>query len=326
MASKRFRAKMTACGTRAAPRARARLLALGLLSSTCLATAFMAWPAPALAQAPREVTVNIAPGPLSSALAAFGRQAGLQITYAPEIAAGKRSAGVSGTVPLDQAMARLLQGTGLGYSHAGANTLALFALTEPGAAGTAPDGAIALDAIDVSGARAAADLPFETPGSTNFISGQELERFPGLTSGSIFQGTPGVISGSSNNGASIDPNIRGLQGMNRVATTIDGSQQSSSTYRGYAGVDNRTYVDPDLISGITVTKGPDGSVGGAIGGTIAMETLNVEVRWSPFAGHFGGFAKLGSGVCHAALLMPSQAMWTSSGVLPPRAEWGLVRL
>ncbi|WP_371346567.1 conjugal transfer protein TraD [Ancylobacter sp. IITR112] len=51
-----------------------------------------------------------------------------------------------------------------------------------------------------------------------------------------------------------------------------------------------------------------------------------EMRWSPFAGHFGGFAKLGSGVCHAALLMPSQAMWTSSGVLPPRAEWGLVRL
>ncbi len=60
-----------------------------------------------------------------------------------------------------------------------------------------------------------------------------------------------------------------------MATTIDGSQQSTSSYRGYAGVDNRTYVDPDLISGITVTKGPDGAVGGAIGGTIAMETLGV---------------------------------------------------
>ena len=51
-----------------------------------------------------------------------------------------------------------------------------------------------------------------------------------------------------------------------------------------------------------------------------------ELRWSRIGGQIGGFAKLGSGVCHAAMLMPSQAMWTSSGVLPPRAEWGLVRL
>ncbi|WP_371349283.1 autoinducer binding domain-containing protein [Ancylobacter sp. IITR112] len=62
-------------------------------------------------------------------------------------------------------------------------------------------------------------------------------------------------------------------------------------------------------------------------GKTMKDIASIEgMRWSPFAGHFGGFAKLGSGVCHAALLMPSQAMWTSSGVLPPRAEWGLVRL
>lgn len=283
MGSKRFQAKEMSCGTGPARRARARLLAFGLLGSTCLVTTFWPMPARAQAQAGRDVTFNIAAGPLSSALAAFGRQSGLQITYAPEVAAGKRSPGLSGRIPLDQAMARILQGTGLAYSFAGPTTVAIVSVAEMGAAaaGEASDGAIALDAIDVSGARAAADLPFETPGSTNFISGQELERFPGLTAGSIFQGTPGVISGSSNNGAAIDPNIRGLQGMNRVATTIDGSQQSTSTYRGYAGVDNRTYVDPDLISGITVTKGPDGSVGGAIGGTIAMETLNVADILAP---------------------------------------------
>ncbi|MDI4665050.1 hypothetical protein K9U40_12020, partial [Xanthobacter autotrophicus] len=43
------------------------------------------------------------------------------------------------------------------------------------------------------------------------------------------------------------------------------------------------------------------------------------VRWSRFGGQIGGFAKLGSGVRYAAMSMPSQAVWTSSGVLPPRA-------
>ena len=52
----------------------------------------------------------------------------------------------------------------------------------------------------------------------------------------------------------------------------------------------------------------------------------VDVRWSRFSGQFGGFGKLGSDVCYAAMSMPSQAVWTSSGVLPPRAEWALVRL
>lgn len=51
-----------------------------------------------------------------------------------------------------------------------------------------------------------------------------------------------------------------------------------------------------------------------------------RVRWSPLRGQFGGFAKLGSGVRYAAMLMPSQAVQTSSGVLPPKAECGLVRL
>lgn len=228
----------------------------------------------ARAQGAAQASFDVPAGPLSSALAAFGRQAGLQVTYLTAISAGKTSPGVSGTETPEGALARILQGTGLTYSFPNATTVAISESSAGGGGAVADDGTLLLDPIDVTATAVAADRPFETPGTTNFISGQELERFPGLTAGAIFQGTPGVISGSSSNGASVDPNIRGLQGMNRVATTIDGSQQSTSSYRGYQGVDSRTYVDPDLISGITITKGPDGPVGGAIGGTIAMETLS----------------------------------------------------
>lgn len=225
----------------------------------------------------RSVALTIPAQPVPRALANLSARTGLQVLYAGNKAYDIMSRPVSGTYPPDEALRIMLAETGIQWRFIGDNAVTI---SVPGEA-TAPapsvaaDGSLVLDTIEVS-SYGAANLPFETPGSTNYISGQELERFLGLTSGSIFQGTPGVISGSSNNGAAIDPNIRGLQGMNRVATTIDGSQQSTSTYRGYAGVDNRTYVDPDLISGITITKGPDGPVGGAIGGTIAMETLGVD--------------------------------------------------
>lgn len=232
------------------------------------------------AQTTAQASFDVPAGPLGAALATFGRQAGLQVTYLTSVSAGKTSPGVSGSVTPREALTRILQGTGLTYSFPNATTVAI--AEPPAAAPTAADvtavagDTMVLDTVEVNAAAGSpADRPFETPGTTNFISGQELERFPGLTSGSMFQGTPGVISASSSNGAAIDPNIRGLQGMNRVATTIDGSQQATSSYRGYQGVDSRTYVDQDLISGITITKGPDGPVGGAIGGTIAMETLGV---------------------------------------------------
>lgn len=214
--------------------------------------------------------------PLGAALTAFARQTGIQFAYPASLTSGRTSPALRGSFAPEDALARLLAGSGLVYAFTGPTRVTISAPVSGGGVDNAGDGAIALDAIDVSGARAAADKPFETAGSTNYISAEEIERFPPQTAGALFQGTPGVISGGGNNGASIDPNIRGLQGQNRVATTIDGAQQSTSSYRGYAGVDSRTYVDPDLISGITVTKGPDGAVAGAIGGTIAMQTLDVE--------------------------------------------------
>jgi hemoglobin/transferrin/lactoferrin receptor protein len=162
----------------------------------------------------------------------------------------------------------------------GANTVVV-SNTGGNTATAAVDGAISLDTIDVSGgggAAAAADLPYQTPGSSAYVTSEQIQRIVGESSADIFKDTPGVLSGSNRNGASLNPNIRGLQGMNRVATSIDGAEQATSSYRGYYGVDNRTYVDPDLLSGVSITKGPSGSGQGAsaIGGTVDMETLTAR--------------------------------------------------
>lgn len=222
---------------------------------------------------------NIPAQPLANALNALGRQSGLQITLSAATSRGVTSNAVHGNFMPEQALTQLLRNTGISFRVTADRTAVIGSLPVSDASA---DGAVMLDPVDVSGGRGnPQDLPYRTPGSVNYISEETIQRFRGTSTGDMFVGTPGVISGTNRNGAAVDVNIRGLQGMNRVATTIDGSDQATSTWRGYAGVDNRTYVDPDMIGGIAITKGPDGGVGGAIGGTVAMETLSVHDILNP---------------------------------------------
>jgi hemoglobin/transferrin/lactoferrin receptor protein len=261
-----------------------RILVRGSVSMIAMLTAFAAAPQAVAQTSPQQrtsqadggFTFNIPSKPLLAALADFTATTNVQVIRPGSEAVTGRSSPVAGNLSANDALGRLLAGTGLTYRFTNARTVTIQRPTGEQANFVAPDGAIQLDPVDVSGGRvSSADAPFQAPGSVNYISQETIQRFPGNTAGDIFQGTPGVISGMNRNGAAIDVNIRGLQGQNRVATTIDGSEQSTSSYRGYSGVDNRSYVDPDLISGVTITKGPNGDSAGAIGGTVAMETLKV---------------------------------------------------
>ena len=107
------------------------------------------------------------------------------------------------------------------------------------------------------------------------INAVELSRVAILTTPDLLQGQAGLHTGDANGGG-LDVNIRGVQGQSRVAISVDGAQQSLDVYRGYAGMQNRSYVDPMLISSVTVEKGPSNKAGGAVGGTVAMQTLNVD--------------------------------------------------
>lgn len=84
------------------------------------AVAALLGPPPAAAEEPPPVILAqaaalpfaIPPGPLAPALVAFGRQAGLQVSFDPTVAAGAASPGVTGTLPPEMALRRLLAGTG----------------------------------------------------------------------------------------------------------------------------------------------------------------------------------------------------------------------
>lgn len=114
--------------------------------------------------------------------------------------------------------------------------------------------------------------------SSSFKDKQDVDTFRGTSVADVLQGMAGVYSGDARNSGAIDPNVRGIQGQGRVPVTVDGTEQGITVYRGYAGANNRNYIDPLLIGSIRVEKGPSLTRGleNSIGGGIAIKTIGVN--------------------------------------------------
>lgn len=169
-----------------------------MAAAALLATAMMTgatWTAPAMAQASdTQHSFDIPAQPLPSALTLFGRQSGLQVSVAADLANGRTSSAVSGRLTPLEALSRLLTGTGLAHRISG-NIVTL----EPAPQISAGD-AITLGPVRVSGTgetvrfdptttentgsyttramRTATRLPLsirETPQSVTVITSQVME-------------------------------------------------------------------------------------------------------------------------------------------------------
>ncbi|UJF25373.1 TonB-dependent receptor [Suttonella sp. R2A3] len=114
--------------------------------------------------------------------------------------------------------------------------------------------------------------------STTYAGFEEVQRFKGSAPAEIFRGMIGVQSGDMRNSGAIDPNVRGVQGQGRVPVIIDGTEQALTVWRGYNGANNRNYLDPMLIGGLQVEKGPSMTrgVNGSVGGAVVINTIDID--------------------------------------------------
>lgn len=116
-----------------------------------------------------------------------------------------------------------------------------------------------------------------TPTKT-VMNSQSIQRFRGTGNGDVFSGIAGAqVNSVRNEAGAIDVGIRGIQGEGRVPIVIDGTIQSTHTFRGYQGESDRSYIDMDFISQVSIDRGAtigNGTTGG-IGGSIQMKTLTV---------------------------------------------------
>ena len=218
---------------------------------------------------------------LADALVAFGRQAGLQVSVDGALVRNVQVPAIAGQMRAEEALARLLSGTGLVASRTGGRTLVIRQAV-PG-----DDKAITLDTLMIEGrewilgtgaqrdARKQDDI-FALDLSTDYLGKEDIDRFRGISTADLLQGLTNVYSGAARNGNALDPNIRGIQGAGRAPVIIDGTEQAVVAWRGYAGASNRSYIDPSLIAGIQALKGPVSlrEVNSQSGGAIVIRTLD----------------------------------------------------
>lgn len=222
------------------------------------------------------VRFKIPPGALADALTAFARQSGLRVAADASLMSDQRSTGVNASLPPEQALRQILAGTGLRYTLE-ATGIAVQPGPEkaPGRTATLQISGDVTEGQSTWGLNDADSVYLES-GSRVHLDRQQIERFRGQSIGDMLAGAVGVYTADVRNGAALDVNIRGIQGQSRVPVIIDGGQQAIDVYRGYAGVQQRSYLDPDLISEISIEKGPGlaANASGAIGGVVNMETLH----------------------------------------------------
>lgn len=217
---------------------------------------------------------DIAPGPLGERLNQFARQSGLSLSFTPEQVRNRVTQGLRGAYSVRAGLDQLLAGTGL-VAQTGSTGVTL-------QAAPASRGAVfEFSDIQVKGTasgREDKDLPYRSASSMKVLSRDDIEQLRGTSVGDIFQGIPGVLVAENRNSGGLDVNIRGMQGQGRVPVLVDGTRQETTVYRGYAGVASRSYIDPDLIGGIVIEKGPSMSAGGegAIGGLVSARTIDAD--------------------------------------------------
>ncbi|SEB35509.1 hemoglobin/transferrin/lactoferrin receptor protein [Nitratireductor aquibiodomus] len=233
----------------------------------------------ARAQTTAQVTAfNIPAQPLAAALSAFANQAGLKLAYPASLASGRTAPAVQGSYSSNEALRRLLSGTGLSHQINASGTVTIADRVSSAHAPVAADGSLMLGVIEVLGgnANSAVYAPYATAAATAHIDEATIERYRGSDPTDMFRGMPGVASANARNGSGgIDMNVRGMQGLGRVVTKIDGSSNSVTVPQGYQGYSNRTFVDPDFIGGIDITKGSDAASNG-IAGTVSMRTIDAK--------------------------------------------------
>lgn len=252
-------------------------IALG--ATAVVAVAPFVVPQPAFAQAPATRAYDIPGGTLEDVLSRFGREAGIMLSFKPEVTAGRQSGGLKGTYTARGGLDALVNGTGLvvvpqsngSYlintaADAGMTTpVATLSVTNVVAAadnGLQPDyagGQVARGgSLGVLGSADAMDIPFST---TNYTS-EMIRNQQARTIADVVVNESSVRMLTSSGGFGEDFQIRGYT-VSSSDVGINGLYGMASASRVPSVIMERVEVlkgPGTLMNGI----GPSGSVGGAI--------------------------------------------------------------
>jgi len=259
-----------------------------LRSITLTGTAILFCSAPpATGQAQPVYSFDLPAQELGQALTRLGRQASEQIVFAPETVAGRRANPVRGSMTSEQALQRLLRGTGLaahngvggGFVIAGymrTATVLVEKQSPPLSSGSDEPAALQpaqpVEDIVVTGIRSSIASSSEqkrnAAGVLDAISAEDLGKFPDANVAESLQRIPGVaIDRSNGEGQSVS--VRGL-GPAFNTVLFNGRSFATDNYGRSFSFD---LIPAELISGAQVYKSSQASLqSGGIGATINVQT------------------------------------------------------
>jgi hemoglobin/transferrin/lactoferrin receptor protein len=242
---------------------------------------------------------SVPAGPLDKVIRDYGIASNISLYVDSSLLNGIQSQGLSGHYSAEQGLKALLEGSGLTADKQSDGSYRIYAAPSFPENTTNLD-SYTLDKIDIFAAdhvytrdEEGADDVYYKNTSTTYMGKAEIERYKGSTPADLLQGMAGIFSGDARNSGALDVNIRGIQGPGRVPVIIDGTEQALTVWRGYNGASNRSYIDPNLIGGIQVIKGPslDRNVYTGLGGALVAKTLSVDDIIKP-GDDFGAELKL----------------------------------
>jgi hemoglobin/transferrin/lactoferrin receptor protein len=134
---------------------------------------------------------------------------------------------------------------------------------------------INLDAITVMATKTPENV-WDSLSATSAVRQEQLERLMPTRPSDILQGMPGVSFQERSDDPGTAVTIRGLQDFGRVAVNIDGARQNFQ--RSGHAANGTFYLEPELISGADVVRGPVANIygSGAIGGVVSFSTKDVD--------------------------------------------------
>ncbi|XDZ52494.1 TonB-dependent receptor [Neisseriaceae bacterium CLB008] len=233
------------------------------------------------ARAEQKHRYTISKGALSQALNQFSHESGVPIAFSSDLTKGLTTQGLNGDYTVDSGLEALLAEHSLSLMKMnGTYTIRQKQQSNTDGATKSMNSATGdiaeLATVTVIGTKT--NNSFAQSNSNTYVNQKQLDRYTPISAADVLKGQAGVSVGDARNGGGLDVNIRGVQGQSRVGVTVDGGEQMVNVYRGYSGTQQRSYVDPDLISSVEIEKGSGtaDSQGGYIGGTVRMHTIEAK--------------------------------------------------
>lgn len=241
-----------------------------------LVSAVLLAPAPAVLAA--SLRFDIQPGPLEAALQAYAEQTGVDVLFSPQAVVGLRSPGGHDVSEPEDALKRLLRGSGLTVRRIGPRAFAVApgpsarprARADRGrVAAPAADRVEALDAVLVQ-ARRREERLIDVPASVAVVSPADLDRLGGDGVLALRQAALGLTAAGQ---VSTETPTLVIRGQRRA--TAGDSALSVITYVNEAPLPNNGSILPSFdLSEVQVLRGPQGVLFGrnTTGGALLIHT------------------------------------------------------